>query len=88
MTVWRIAVERHADCTIGGKKLQLSRDQVIRKLKGSTPGTIQTHAVEIEGTDYPIKEAFARATGLDLLDFNTNQARSILKRLGFVVKRV
>lgn len=83
-----MALERHAECTIGGKKLQLSRDLIIRKLRGATPGSIQTHAVEIGGMDYPIKEAFARATGLDLLDFNTNQARSILKRLGFIVKRV
>jgi hypothetical protein len=62
-------------------------EQVIKKLRGSKPGPIQAHVVVIEGRNYSVKEAFAKATGLDLLDFNTNQARSVLKRLGFVVKR-
>jgi hypothetical protein len=74
--------------TIAGQKRRLSRDEVVRKLKGSHPGTVQTHAVEIDGVLHPIKEAFARVTGLDLLDFNTNQARRILKHLGLRVVRV
>jgi len=66
----------------------LNRSYIVEKMKGIKPGPIQAHAVEINGTDYPIKEAFATATGLDVLDFNTNQARSVLKRLGFIVKRI
>lgn len=76
------------ECTVGGKIFRLTRNQVIGKVKGVAPSSIQTHAVEIEGTDYPVKEVFALATGLDVLDFNTNQARNVLKRLGFTVKRV
>jgi hypothetical protein len=74
--------------TIAGQKRRLTTQDVIRKLKGVSPGTIQTHAVEVEGVLHPMKEAFARATGLDLLDFNTNQARRIFRRLGFRVLRV
>jgi hypothetical protein len=73
---------------IGGKRLCLTADQVVSSLRGVEPGSVQTHAVEIDGVTYPIKEALARVTGLDLLDFNTNQARSVFRRLGFKVVRV
>ncbi len=74
--------------TVGGRELRVSHDQVIKKLKGEKPGPIQTHKVDVEGVDFAVKEALAKATGLDVLDFNTNQARGILKRLGFKVERV
>jgi hypothetical protein len=73
--------------TIGGKRVMITSSQVVAALRGTEPGPIQTHAVEISGLLYPVKEAFARVTGLDLLDFNTNQARSIFRRLGFKVVR-
>ena len=73
---------------VGGKQFQLTNAQVISMLKGVSPGRIHTHVVEIAGLEYPVKQAFACVTGLDLLDFTTNQARSILGRLGFTVIRV
>jgi len=73
---------------VGGKRVHLTSDKVISTLRGIAPGPIQTHAVEINGLTYPVKEALARVTGLDLLDFNTNQARSVFRRLGFKVLRV
>lgn len=73
--------------TVRGQRRRLSRAQVIGKLKGRKPGPIQTHAVEIEGVLHPVKGAFALVSGLDLLDFNTNQARNIFQRLGFKVSR-
>ena len=81
-------MKRYTECTVGGEKVRLSRDQVIKGVRGVRPGSIQVHAVEIEGTDYSVKEVFALATGLDVLDFNTIQARTVLKRLGFTVKRI
>ena len=53
-----------------------------------TPGRIKAHAVNIGGVYYPIKEAFATVTGTDVLDFNTNTARSAFKKLGFEVVRL
>ena len=44
--------------------------------------------MRVEGVLYPIKEAFATVSGLDLLDFNTNQARNWFRKLGFEVLRV
>ena len=66
----------------------MDREGVIQKLRGVTPGRIKTHAVDVEGRLHPVKEAFHVVTGTDVLDFNTNQARSAFKRLGFEVVRV
>jgi hypothetical protein len=76
------------DLTAGGKRVRMTSDDVVKKLKGVKPGRIRTHAVKINGVLHPVKEAFSEVTGLDLLDFNTNQARSSFKRLGFEVVRV
>ena len=73
---------------VGGKRVHLTSDKVISTLRGIAPGLVKTHAVEINGLTYPVKEAFALVTGLDLLDFNTNQARNVFRRLGFKVVRV
>lgn len=73
---------------VGGKRIYLTSDKVVSTLRDIAPGLIQTHTVEINGLTYPVKEALAHVTGLDLLDFNTNQARRIFQRLGFKVVRV
>jgi len=74
--------------TVAGRSVRLSREAVLRKLKGVSPGRIRTHAVKIDGVLYAVKDVFATASGLDPLDFNTNQARSWLRRLGFELVRV
>lgn len=73
---------------IGGRQMRLDKADVIRKLKGIDPDPIRVHAVEVGGTLYPVKQAFSIVTGLDVLDFNTNQARKELRRLGFTTRRV
>ena len=71
--------------TVGGARLQLSRDAVTRAVARGGFGPVRQHAVEVDGVSYPVKEVFARATGFNLLDFNTVQARGTLRRLGFPV---
>ena len=73
---------------VGGKRVHLTSDKVISTLHGIVPGPVQTHVVEANGLQYPVKQAFAHVTGLDLLDFDTNQARRVFRRLGFKVVRV
>lgn len=73
---------------IGGRNVRLSPARVRSAVEGQEPGRVRTHAVEIDGRVFAVKEALALATGLDLLDFNTNQARAILRRLGFSVRRI
>ncbi len=74
--------------TVGGRKIDLTKEQVEERLWKIEPDTIRTHAVEVNGYMYPVKQAFAAATGLDTLDFNTDQSRRILKTLGFRVARL
>lgn len=72
---------------VSGNSMRLSTADVRKAVRGHEPGPIRTHLVEIDGRVFAVKEALALATGLDLLDFNTNQARAILRRLGFPVRR-
>lgn len=74
--------------SVSGKRIRLSSKDVLPILRAAKFGPIRTHAVSVDGELYPIKEAFARVSGLDLLDFNTNQARTWFRRLGFEAIRV
>jgi hypothetical protein len=79
---------QYIDLVVRGERIQLRRADVLRAVRNGDFGVVQQHAVEIDKHLYPIKEVFARATGIDLLDFNTVQARSALRRLGFEVRTV
>lgn len=74
--------------TVGGLPKRVTTDDVFRKLRNFKPGPVRTHGVKIRGVTYPVKEALAQVTGLDPLDFNTYQARSVFKGLGFQVVRL
>lgn len=76
------------ELVVGGVQLQLRRADVLRAVRDGDFGVVRQHAVEIERTLYPVKEVFALATGIDVLDFNTTQARAALRRLGFEVRSV
>jgi hypothetical protein len=73
--------------TVKGEHFRLSQEAVLAAVRSVKPAALQKHGVEIAGVLFPVKQAFALATGIDLLDFNTNQARDVLKRLGFRVVR-
>ena len=74
--------------TLNGEKVTLSTTQIETAIAGVEPEPLRTHAVEINGRLYPIKQPFALALGLDRLDFTTHQARTQLRRLGLPVSRV
>lgn len=61
----------------------LTRDQVDTRLAGVTPEPVRKHAVRINGTWYPVRQAFARATGLPGEDFRSHAARRHLAALGY-----
>ena len=73
---------------INGVTLALSAQEVRTRLSAAEPEPLREHAVQVDGTLYPAKQAFALATGLDRLDFTTNQARAQLRKLGFPLIRV
>jgi hypothetical protein len=76
------------DFTVRGERMLISSDDVIRRLRDVTPGPLRKHAVEVDGVTYPVKQAFAKVVGTDLLDFDTNVARRLFQKLGFQVRRV
>jgi hypothetical protein len=76
------------ELVVHGERLRLRRSDVLRAVREGEFGVVRQHAVEIERQLYPVKEVFARATGINVLDFNTTQARAALRRLGFEVRTV
>lgn len=80
--------EETIDIVVRGESIVLSRSDVLRAVVQGGFGPVRRHAVEVEGQLYPVKEVFARAAKLEVLDFNTVHARSALGRLGFELRRV
>jgi hypothetical protein len=78
----------HVELVVRGERVRLRRADVLRAVRDGRLGAVRRHAVEIDEQLYPVKEVFARATGIDVLDFNTTQARDALRRLGFEVRTV
>jgi len=78
----------YVELVVSGKRIRLRKADVVRTVRDGGLGVVRQHAVEIEKQLYPVKEVFARATGIDVLDFNTTQARAALRRLGFEVRTV
>jgi hypothetical protein len=72
---------------IAGRKVNLDRRQVERRLRRVLPEPIRKHYVVVGGRRYPPKQALAEVTGIDRADFTSHQARSILRRLGFPTAR-
>jgi hypothetical protein len=73
---------------LNGAQLTLEISQVLQALSGLIPEQPRSHVVEVDGKFFPVKQAFSAATGIDRLDFTTNQARMVLKRLGLRVLRI
>ena len=71
--------------TIGGVGLVLSKQEVERKLAGVEPEGVREVFVEINSKRYPIKQAFAVATGLLRGGFTTHDAMRVFRRLGIPV---
>lgn len=52
------------------------------------PEPLRDHFVVVAGRRFPPKQLLETLTGLDRADFTTNQARAILRRIGFATGRV
>lgn len=73
--------------TVNGRTFSLSRQDVIRALRGVPAEPVRSHSVTVTGVRYPVKQAFAAVTGLDRLDFTSAVARRNLDKLGFELHR-
>lgn len=71
------------DFILNGQSVTLTAQQVELRLNGVRPEAVQTHGVLVAGVTFPVKQAFAAATGLPRTEFTSHTARRLLDRLGF-----
>lgn len=74
------------DFTVGGERISLTYEQVVRAMKGVVPEPYQKYVVELGDTVYPPKQVFSHVTGRGRQTFTTLEAQRVLKRLGFVCR--
>jgi hypothetical protein len=72
--------------TINQRTVSLTRDEVISRLTGVRPELGQKHFVNVDGIDYPVKQALEVVTGIERNEFVATLARSIFRSLGFQLK--
>ena len=70
---------------LNGEAHALDRGSVERALADVDPEPVREHGVRVGGVVYPVKQAFAGATGVPRADFTSQTARRLLARLGFEV---
>jgi hypothetical protein len=72
---------------IAGRSFVLTPRDTEELVSNMLPEPLDDHYVVIAGKRFPPKQVISLITGLDRADFNTHQARHILRKLGFVVGR-
>lgn len=72
---------------VGGRELDLTRDDVVGRMRDVQPEPIREHLVEIGNTVFPPKQVLAQVTGWDRQSFTTMEANRVFGRLGFVCRR-
>ncbi|NMM29687.1 MAG: hypothetical protein HHJ10_01205 [Cellulomonas sp.] len=70
---------------LNGEARSLDRGSVERALGDVDPEPVREHGVRVGGVVYPVKQAFAGATGIPRAGFTSQTARRLLVRLGFEV---
>jgi hypothetical protein len=69
--------------TVGGRDLELTKEQVERAMKGKPGELYRTYYVDINGVRYPTKQVIAVVTGWPRETFTSHEANRVLNRLGF-----
>ncbi|MBD8024863.1 DUF262 domain-containing protein [Microbacterium sp. Sa1CUA4] len=73
--------------TLDNEHRELSREMVVERLQGHTPGNVLAYWVEVEGIRWPVKQAFGIALGIEPKQFQSWDARRRLETLGFEIGR-
>jgi hypothetical protein len=71
--------------TLAGSEFDINPGDVPKKLQGIPPERVVTHGVTLNGVLFPVKQVISCITGLPKADFNSHQARQILRRMRFEV---
>jgi hypothetical protein len=69
--------------TVNGRQLELTAEDVRRKLRDVRPEPLHQYAIQIGLAIYPVKQAFEVATGVPRRGFTTQVARRVFAALGF-----
>jgi hypothetical protein len=72
---------------VGGKELDLTKEDVSWRMRGVQPEPIREHMVDIDGIAFPPKQVFEHVTGFGRRTFTTMEANRVLGRLGFARRR-
>jgi len=72
---------------VGGREFDLTKDDVIRKMRNVEPEPIREHFVVIGERPFPPKQALAQVTGWDRQTFTTMEAIRVLTRIGLPCQR-
>jgi hypothetical protein len=76
-----------ASVTVGGRGRDITKEEVIRMMRGIKPEPIREHLVEIAGTAYPPKQVLETVTDWNRRSFTSLEAVRVLTRVGFVCRR-
>ncbi len=82
----RCYMEEKIKFTVGGAEFLLSREDVEQKLQSVEPERIREVAVEINGRQYPVKQALAEVTQLLRGNFTSHDAMRVFRKLSFPLK--
>lgn len=73
------------DFALNGKKMSLTRDEVLTVAANLEPQPSRTWAFEAGGRLFPVKQVFGAATRVSHGEFTSHRARDLLRRIGFRV---
>ncbi len=71
--------------TLARQQFELSADDVRTRLAQRRPDPIDQYWVEIDDIRWPVKQVMALATGLAKSDFQSQNSRRLLAKLGFTI---
>lgn len=74
-----------AQFTIGGTQFELSREDVEQRLRTVVPEPVRELFVEVNGNQFPVKQALAEAAGLQRGNFTSHDAMRVFRKMNFVM---
>ena len=80
-------MSREVSMTIQGEEYTISAEQVREVARNNVPKNIRDFYVEVEGKRFPPKQLIHLVTEAPYQSFNSQNARSVLTKLDFVVRR-
>jgi len=72
--------------TFRNSNLRMSKADVEEELAGHDPEPITKYFVNIGGKEYPIKQVVSLLFGKSKMDFTTQEAYRVLKKMGYEIE--